>query len=150
MSSEACSEEDDSRRFDVELFVIHPTLRPDDISQVLTLDAHFSKTVGEPRATPSGTPLSGTYRDTRWRHGVRNTVQDQHFADQLANFVESLKSRRKALVMLRASGGQTMLIVQFLGDGYLGDEISHETLSNIVELGLGLGIECFVVPQGEG
>jgi hypothetical protein len=148
MSSETSNDEGDSRRFDVALFVVHPSLRPDDISQALALEPHFTQTVGLPRATPSGTPLSGTYPDTRWRHKVLYTTQDQHFADQLADFVDGLKSRGEALAMLRATGGKTMLIVQFLGDGYLGDDIPHESLSKIVELGLGLGIECFVVPQG--
>jgi hypothetical protein len=148
MSPETPAAEEDENRFDLELFVIHPTLHPDDISRALDLDAHFTKTVGAPRTTPKGTPLSGTYADTRWRHRVRHAVPDQYFAEQLADFVERLKSRSEALAMLRETGGQTTLVVQFLGDGFLGDDISHKTLTVIVELGLSLGIECFTTPQG--
>ena len=149
MSSERSDAEGDARRFDVELFVVHPTLGPSDISRALGLDAHVSHAVGKPRITPKGSALRGTYPDTRWRHTLRHTVRDQRFAAQLAEFVESLKSRREALAMLRASGGTTELIIQFLGDGYHGDAIGHETLSAIVELGLILGIECFVDPQNQ-
>jgi len=39
------------------------------------------------------------------------------------------------------------VVVQFLGDGYFGDEIPQSTLAKIVDLGLSLSIECFVVPQ---
>ena len=142
MSSETCDAEEDDSRFEIELYVIHPTLRPDDISRALGLDAYFSKAVGAPRTTPSGRPLSGTYADTQWRHTAPRIVQDQAFADQLAGFVESLKACNEALAMLRAGGGRTVLVVQCLGD-YLADEIAHATLSRIVELGLSLGIECF-------
>jgi hypothetical protein len=147
MSSETSDVEEDPRRFDVELFVVHPTLSPSDISRALGLDAHISHAVGQPRVTPKGNPLRGTYPDTRWRHTLRHTVRDQWFVAQLSEFVESLKSRREALAELRASGGKTELIIQFLGDGYFGDKIGHETLSAIVDLGLSLNIECFVVPQ---
>jgi hypothetical protein len=40
------------------------------------------------------------------------------------------------------------LIVQFLGDGFLGEDIPHKTLAAIVELGLDLGIECFTELKG--
>lgn len=65
------------RRFAVELFVVHPTLHPADITAVLGLEAHVERRVGEPRRTPKGTPLPGTYRDTRWRHSVHHSVEDQ-------------------------------------------------------------------------
>lgn len=38
-------------------------------------------------------------------------------------------------------------IVQFLGDGYLGDNVPLQTLANMSELQLDFGIECFNVPQ---
>jgi len=148
--SNVSNEEDEaSRRFDIELFIVHPTLRPSEISKALSLVAHFSHAVGEPRKTPKGKRLSGAYTDTRWRHQRRYTVEEQWFGDELADFVENLRSRSEALAMLRATGGMTALIIQFLGDGYFGDEIGHETLSTIVELGLSLEIECFAVPQNE-
>jgi hypothetical protein len=39
------------------------------------------------------------------------------------------------------------LHIQFLGDGYFGDSIPPSTLAKIVDLGLSLGIECFIEPQ---
>ena len=140
--------EEDENSFDVELYVIHPKLHPEEISRALELDAHFTQTVGQPRKTPSGKPLSGTYADTYWRHRVPDAMPDQDLAELLADFMESLKSRREALAMLRETGGQTRLVVQFLGDGFMGDNIARKTLAAIVELGLDLGIECFTEPQG--
>jgi hypothetical protein len=145
------SDEDDEapRRFEIDLFIVHPTLRPNEISRALNLVAHSSHAVGEPRKTPKGKSLAGVYTDTRWRHTRGYTVDEQWFADELAQFVANLRSRGEALAKLQAGGGMTALVVKFLGEGFFGDEIGHETLSAIVELGLSLEIECFAVARDE-
>ncbi len=61
------STEATSKRFDVELFIVHPTLDPAEIDVTLGLDAKFSHRVGDQRKTPAGRLLKGTYQDTRWR-----------------------------------------------------------------------------------
>jgi hypothetical protein len=142
-------EEEASRRFEIDLFIVHPTLRPSEISRALGLVAHSSHAVGEPRKTPKGKHLPGAYTDTQWRHKRRHTLDEQWFADELADFVENLRPRSEALAMLRATGGMTALIIHFLGEGHFGDEIGHDTLAAIVDLGLSLEIECFAVPQDE-
>jgi hypothetical protein len=38
-------------------------------------------------------------------------------------------------------------MVQFLGDGYFGDEIPRDLLARLLDLELDLGIECFTEPQ---
>lgn len=135
------------RRFDVELFVVRPTLDPADITAALGPEAHRERRVGEPRRAPKGTPLPGTYPDTRWRHSARHSVEDQWFADRLADLVDRLVAKKAFLAELKSTGGRASVIAQFLGDGYFGDEIPTETLAKLVELGLDLGIECFSVPQ---
>ena len=140
-------EEGSQRRFDVELFVVHPTLDATDITAALGLEAHIVHPVGQPRGTPKGTPLPGTYRDTRWRHSVRHSVEDQCFAHRLADLVDRLVAKKAFLAELKSTGGRASVIVKFLGDGYFGDEMPVETLAKLVDLGLDLGIECFAVPQ---
>lgn len=135
------------RRFDLALFIVHPSLDPADISAALGLQAHFEHRSGEPRRTPKVTLLSGTYPDTRWRHSVTHSVEDQWFANRLAELVDRLMAKKAFLAALISTGGKATVIVQFLGDGYFGDEISVETLSKLVELRLGLSVECFTVPQ---
>jgi len=56
------------KRFDVELFIVHPTIDPAELTRTLGLEAHFVHCVGDQRKTPKGTLLPGTYSDTRWRH----------------------------------------------------------------------------------
>jgi uncharacterized protein DUF4279 len=134
------------RRFDLELFIVHPSLDPADIDRALGMEGYFSHRVGDRRTTPKGALLPGVYIDTRWRHSVRHTVTEQWFASQLADFVARLEPHKQFLASLRETGGSTTLIIQFLGDGYLADNIPLATLSKLDGLGLSLGIECFIDP----
>jgi Domain of unknown function (DUF4279) len=135
------------KRFHVELFIVHPTLDPAEISTALGLEAHFAQPVGDPRKTPKGRPLGGNYRDTRWRHCVEYSTKHQWFAPEVTSLLDRLEPHKAFFANLRPTGGKASLIIQFLGDGYLSDEISHATLAKLVELGLGLGIECYVDPH---
>jgi hypothetical protein len=72
---------------------------------------------------------------------------DQWFAAEVTRLLDRLEPHKAFFASLRSTGGSASLIIQFLGDGYLSDEVPHATLAKLVELGLGLGIECFVDPQ---
>lgn len=122
-------------------------MTPAEITAALGLEGHFAHRVGDQRRTPKGTPLAGQYPDTRWRHRIRYELRDQWFADKIASLVDHLMPHKEFLSHLRATGGRASVIVQFLGDGYLGDEVPLDTLSKMVELQLDFGIECYSVPQ---
>ena len=136
------SDEGTPRRFDVELFIVHPTLNPTEITAELGLEPQNSHRVGDPRQTPKGSPLPGTYRDTRWRHSIELELKDQWFSEEVTKLVDRLAPHKAFFRRLRKSGGKAQVIVQFFGD-YFGDEISRETLSKMIDLELDLGIECF-------
>ncbi|MET4065535.1 hypothetical protein ABID58_000309 [Bradyrhizobium sp. S3.2.6] len=135
------------RRIDIELFIVHPTLEPTDISTALGLDAHFGHRVGEPRKTPKGTLLQGNYHDTRWRHCFRCSLVDQWYAAEVTRFVDRLEPHKTFFADLKSTGGTAQVIIQFFGDGYLGDELPVATLAKLVDLELALAIECFADPQ---
>ncbi len=139
-----------SKRFDVELFIVHPTLDPLEISMALGLDAKFAHRVGEQRKTPNGTLLSGTYQDTRWRYSRRHETPDQWFVGKIAELIDCIEPHKAFLKELRSTGGKTCLILQFLGDGYFGDEIPQAILARLIDLEVGFGIECFCDPSAAG
>jgi hypothetical protein len=139
-------EEDEPRHFHVELFVVHPTLDPADISSVLGLEAHIAHRVGDPRKTPKGTPLEGNYCDTRWRHCVECSSTDQWYAAEITRLLDRLEPHTAFFADLKSTGGKACIILQFFGDGYLSDEIPLSALVRLVALGLDLGIECFADP----
>ena len=144
--AEPDSRGDAQRHFEVQLFIVHPTLDPGEISRILGLEAHFSHRVGDRRRTPKRL-LSGTYSDTRWRHCTRYTVAEQHFASNVIGFVERLEAHKDFLANLTSTGGKASITVCFLGDGYFGDELRPATLAKLADLGLALAVECFAAPQ---
>src|SRR5438094_7115990 len=97
--------EESLRRFNVALFIVHPTIDPDEISNAL-LEGHFVHRAGEPRRTPTGRQLEGRYQDTRWRHSVRYEVRKQHFSAEVTSCVNSLVPYRAFLNRLRETGGR--------------------------------------------
>lgn len=140
-------EEGSPRRFELAVLIRHPTLHPREITAALGSSPQVQQIVGEPRQTPKGTPLPGTYKRTVWRYGVRHEVRNQWFAKVLTEFVDSLVPHRDFLHHLRSTGGDAILMLEFLGDAYLGDDIPSETLAKLADLRLELGLEVFMVPQ---
>jgi hypothetical protein len=138
------------QRFGLDLFIVHPTLTPEEITEGLGLLPKFVHPVGQPRKTPKGTQLEGVYPDTRWRHCRSHETINQWFVQTLADFVEELRPRKAFLNRLRSTGGKAQVIIKFLGDGYFGDTIPLSTLSLLLELGLDLGLEVFMIPQNAG
>jgi len=61
--------------------------------------------------------------------------------------VDRLVPHKEFLHRVCATGGEAMVVLQFLGDGYLGDNVRLDTLSKMAELQLDFGIECYADPQ---
>lgn len=135
------------RGFEVQLFIKHPSIDPAEITTTLGLEPKIQSRVGDARRTPKGVPLPGIYPDTSWRYCERHRVEKQWFASRIDELVDRLLPHKAFLRGLRESGGRTWIIIEFLGDGYFGDEIPLRTLAKLVEFGLDFGIEVFDVPQ---
>ncbi|MBI2740178.1 MAG: DUF4279 domain-containing protein [Rhodospirillales bacterium] len=136
-----------TKRFDIDLFIIHPTLDPASIGKTLGLDAKVVHRVGDQRRAPSGRLLEGTYRDTRWRHRRHFKTSGQHFGDKIVDLLADIEPSKAFLHELRSTGGSACVVVHLLGDGYLGDKVSYDTLKKLIDLKLDFGIECYAEPQ---
>jgi hypothetical protein len=130
----------------VELFVVHPSLDPGEISAALGLEAQVAHRVGDRRMTPKGTLLPGNYPDTRWRHSVEYSSIDRLFAREVAALVNRLKPHKAFFRSVRSTGGKAAICIQFLGE-YFSDEIPRDLLAKLADPDLDLGIECFSGPQ---
>jgi hypothetical protein len=130
-------------RFHVELFIVHPTFAPADISAALGLEANFAHRVGDPRKTPKGTPLAGNYPDTRWRYSVECSVKEQWYAAEVTRFVDRLEPHKAFFAKLKSTGGTVCVIVQFFSGAHFADEIPLLTLAKMVDLELSLAIEIY-------
>ncbi|MBA3448992.1 MAG: hypothetical protein H0T56_15565 [Pseudaminobacter sp.] len=103
---------------------------------MLGYEGNFQHTAGEQRATPEGTVLPGTYRDSRWRHVRKHKTETQHLAQEISAFVDDLYRHKASFAQLAAVGASMQIIVQFLGDGQFGDTVPKATLARLEELGL--------------
>ncbi|MGN8113926.1 DUF4279 domain-containing protein [Labrys sp. 22185] len=143
----AGSEGKSQRRFELQLFIKHPSIDPAEITAAIGLEPKFQHRAGDPRTSPKGERLRSLYPNTSWRYSERHHVEKQWFASRVDDLIDRLLPHKALLLSLRESGGKTWIIVEFLGDGYFGDEIPLRTLAKLVELGLDFGIEVFAVPQ---
>src|SRR5450432_3574401 len=101
--NEAANFEENRRRVDVELFIIHPTMEPAEITAAVGLEAGTVHGVGQPKRTPKGGSLKGQYPDTRWRHSIRYELTGQWFADKITLLVDRLIPRKAFFHQLRAT-----------------------------------------------
>ena len=135
------------RLFFVALNIIHPSLDPDDISRELGLDPRNAHRVGAPRSTPTGQPLPGRYRDSRWRYQSSRGFKDDEVDDVIVELLNVLAPSRAFLRHMRSTGGRLSIILSFQGRGYVGSELPPNALAMMADLQLDLGIEFFSVPQ---
>ena len=63
--------------------------------------------------------------------------------------IETLAPHTSFFAHLRKTGGSASFNVNFLGDGYFGDNLPYQLLARLAELQLDFGIQCFNVPQNE-
>ncbi len=143
------SEDDDEPgAMSLALFIIHPTLMPDEIGLRLGLDGHFTHEVGTRRRNGIDRIHGRIHPDTRWRHRRKCSLGGGTTVGPLiADFVEELARRRDILLDLRGSGGKCCLVVSLSGRGYFGFDIPIETQARMTDIGLDLGLEYFAESQ---
>jgi hypothetical protein len=118
-----------------------------EITATLGFEARVSHSIGDPRKTPKGKLLGGQYPETVWWYCIEYELRAQWFTDKIAALVETLMPHKAFFHRLRATGGTAAIAVQFFSDGYLSDLLSLQTLAQMNELHLALGIECFCGPE---
>ena len=124
----------------------HPDLDPAVITSALRVEPQHSWKKGEPRVTPSGSPLPGLRRESYWCYTFSN-VENREIAELIESAVRSLPQRSTLWSELQNSGGSAMLILQVVGTKYQGAVISSELIAKLAQLGIALGIEVYAVPQ---
>jgi len=95
--------------YNIGLRVHHPSLDPRLISRRLKMRPRISWRVGEPRVTPTGTPLEGYRRDTYWSKTIREWVRvpsGNKAEIELTKLVRRLRPHSSFLNQLRRTGGR--------------------------------------------
>jgi hypothetical protein len=120
----------------------HPTKTLSYLSELLKLPCFRTWAVGEPRRTPKGGPLDGTYPDSYWVY--RTEIQSERgFRNEVIAVLQVLIDVKGAIHDHLTSGGTITVFLQLTGSINNGDEIDSSLLQTMGELGVDFGIEVF-------
>ncbi len=126
----------------ISLRVWHPTLPHDLISARIGLPERFAHTAGDPRTSPSGSPLDGVYEDT---YVSMQMVRKK--AVELGDEVESCYSRiERHADFIRSivdAGGKVEFYVSAFLKDLGGFELNSLLLKRLANTGIGFAIELY-------
>lgn len=131
-----------SFHYSVSLQVWHPSDTPKYIASSIGLTPNRSWEVGEPRCTPKGLPLTGTYCESYCVFDLGGG-DDGRLADFLDDILATLEQAAPFISELRRTGGKVSFFVSW-SPGERGEVFRVELLANMARLGIDLGIEPIV------
>src|SRR5262245_58169260 len=118
--------------YSVSLRVFHPSAEPSEITRELHMEPRRTWRAGDPRATPVGTPLPGTYAETYWYTKLCSLVaaSNEPLESALVRFVDGLRTHEQFLRRMRRDGGRAEFYVGVNGPGSFGFEFDPALLAN--------------------
>ena len=133
-------------RYDISLRITHPTMHPQQICDRLGLQAKRMWKVGQPRVTPTGTPLSGVYKQTYCTFSLACSRKDE-----LERFIERsnkiLQPHKRFLRHISSTGGSIEYFVGMYLDKNHGVILSPELLDELAKLQITLALDLYGGPD---
>jgi hypothetical protein len=131
--------------FTLSLRVRHPAIEPTEITQALGIEPQHTWKAGEPRRSPGGDSLEGTYRESYW---IGQLMNEPQLSSDLVSLERAL---RQTLAQLRRShpflegintdGGVAELHVSIFARENFRLDLSAESLALLSKLGLAVAID---------
>jgi hypothetical protein len=97
--------------FRISLRVRHPSVAPEKITETIGIEPKRSWKAGELRQTPTGTPLTGSNRDTYWSAQIAAGRWPSDVNQAIHDTLRRLIRYRSFLHQVRAEGGMVELFV---------------------------------------
>ena len=136
----------------------HPTIDPSAISTQLGRQPCRQIRVGDPRMTPKGRPLEGTYSQSYWWTDISgDTFQPATSIDAehvIASLLKELAPHAEFLLELRKTGGKGVIQLTSSSARSYAIELPPDILHQCSKLGLGIahevdtGSDSSKVPRG--
>lgn len=133
---------DKRSRFEVSLRIWHPQVDPAEITRELGWTPDVARTVGEPRATPKGTPLPGTNKQSFW-YAVLLPVPGSSLSSVIREANQRLMPRKAYINGLVNSGGVLEYFVGWFINSNDGESIDWRTIVECGELRIGLRFDVY-------
>lgn len=136
--------------FSVSLRLKHPKIDPQIITHQLRRRPTRAWKVGDPRKTPIGTPLPGSYRETYWYRTLTGGALSSK-RTRLEDYLDQLRSRLRPHApffrRVRSGGGNAELFIGIFGRRNYGYELSAPLLYEFGRIGLSLSFDIYDYPQ---
>ena len=137
--------------FVVAIRIWHPSIDPAVISTTLGLAPRHQSKAGEPRVTPKGRPLGGTYAESHWSadpfaRGEYLSHEDR-VEDVFMDVVEFLAPNKAFLLSLREQGARLHLQVATHSNRNYALVFAPELLAQCAQLGICLVHDAYPYPQ---
>lgn len=131
----------DNYLYKVALFVTHPVMSVDEISNKLSLPAHYGAGAGSPVGSSKniGSRVRGT---THWRYVVRVEGQ-RRFSETVSGLLSHVEEIAGQVKEIAESGGRISIILSLFGNKNVGDCLGSEVLGGMAGLGISFGVEVF-------
>lgn len=123
----------------------HPDAELSGVSDVLGLKAQVLWKKGEPRVTPKGRALSGTYQKSSWSSELGRQQKDLPAGLQSALTI--LRPHKDYLAKLVADGAKLRFFVGWFSDFNARDVLDWQLLQDIAALKISLDLDVYGGPD---
>ncbi|QWP77896.1 hypothetical protein J5226_05680 [Lysobacter sp. K5869] len=135
-------------RYRVSLRLRHPDADLSRFGQTLGLGCFSTRIAGEPRLTPKGHPLPGTYRESTLAADLTpgpaaRDSGEQRLEDFLAERLRAWSAQADALRELRDAGGSAECFIGVFLDANSGMTLDPALLARAGELGIALALDLY-------
>jgi hypothetical protein len=133
--------------FRISLRVRHPSVAPKEITEALGIEPKHSWKAGEPRRTPTGTPMAGSNLNTYWVADIVAGRWPSNVNQAIHGALGGLKRHRRFLHDIRAEGGTVELFVGWFFENQSGDILTHQCLALAGDLQVDLALDVYPPDQ---
>jgi hypothetical protein len=131
-----------SRSFAVSLNICHPDIDPAELTKAIGLVPKTVSRCGEPRKTPKGGPLQGTYQFSFWSHSfdVSGAVE---LGPVLEELVVRLRDYEPLFGRIVREKGSVELFCGVFADGNWDEILPHELMRRLADLHIDLRLDVY-------
>jgi hypothetical protein len=131
-------------QYKISLRFRHTTADPADITLALGINPSRSWRAGEPRCTPKGRPLEGTWPESYWTAEVTEGQWPKtRLVEAISGLLDQFAAHKDFFHQIRLQGGKVELFVGWFFDGQGGDVFSHDLLCRMANLSIDLSLDIY-------
>lgn len=127
--------------FEASFRITHPSMPPDSICGLLSMETDVKRKVGEARYNSKGKPLPGVWKETYCGFDVPRKEGDS-IPECIEDMLRNLKPRRSAIEKIHSTGGNLeFYIISAPKELTFGEKFSWKILMDLADLKIDLSIE---------